>query len=248
MTTKKAAKRSKKADPRKSSDVQEQSAKRRAKVQRAVTRKLSFNANQLQEKFSERQQAQAKLNYLASFPEVNPNPVVGLKVDASVQYVNPAAQQLFPDLQDKGSHHEWLADLKSIGTFLKDKKKTSYVREIRIGNAWFEQVFFLTPIQDQIRIYGRNITKRKRVEEERERLIHSLQEALEKIRRLQGMLPICASCKKIRDDKGYWNQIEAYIEEHSEAEFTHGICPDCVNKLYGISLDEDGGSRIPENV
>jgi hypothetical protein len=59
------------------------------------------------------------------------------------------------------------------------------------------------------------------------------------IKRLQGMLPICASCKKIRDDKGYWNRIENYIAEHSEAEFTHGLCPDCMKKLYGNSLSED---------
>jgi len=66
-----------------------------------------------------------------------------------------------------------------------------------------------------------------------------LQDAFADIKRLQGLLPICASCKKIRDDKGYWNHIETYIQEHSEAEFTHGICPDCMKKLYGASLDED---------
>ncbi|MGD9365722.1 MAG: hypothetical protein PVH87_08515 [Desulfobacteraceae bacterium] len=49
---------------------------------------------------------------------------------------------------------------------------------------------------------------------------------------LQGLLPICASCKKIRDDRGYWNQIESFISEHSEAEFSHGICPACAEKLY----------------
>jgi len=49
---------------------------------------------------------------------------------------------------------------------------------------------------------------------------------------LQGLIPICASCKRIRDDKGYWNRVEIYIEEHSEAEFTHDICPECANKLY----------------
>jgi PAS domain S-box-containing protein len=52
------------------------------------------------------------------------------------------------------------------------------------------------------------------------------------IKRLRGMLPICSSCKKIKDDAGYWNQIEVYIREHSEAEFTHGICPECLKKLY----------------
>jgi DNA-binding NtrC family response regulator len=73
----------------------------------------------------------------------------------------------------------------------------------------------------------------KRAEEEREKLIHELQEALAKVKTLSGMLPICASCKKIRDDKGYWNQIESYIRDHSEAEFSHSICPDCKKKLYG---------------
>jgi len=53
-----------------------------------------------------------------------------------------------------------------------------------------------------------------------------------KIKTLCGMLPICASCKKIRDDRGYWNKIEAYIEKYSEAEFSHGICPECAGKLY----------------
>lgn len=60
-----------------------------------------------------------------------------------------------------------------------------------------------------------------------------LEEALSEIQTLRGILPICAGCKKIRDDKGYWNQIELYIEAHSEAEFSHGICPDCMEKLYG---------------
>ena len=53
-----------------------------------------------------------------------------------------------------------------------------------------------------------------------------------KVKTLSGFLPICVSCKKIRDDKGFWNQVEAYISEHSEVEFSHGICPDCMKKLY----------------
>jgi PAS domain-containing protein len=78
----------------------------------------------------------------------------------------------------------------------------------------------------------RDITAAKRLEKERERLIGELQGAIAKIRTLSGLLPICASCKKIRDDKGYWNQIETFIRDHSEAEFSHGICPDCARKLY----------------
>lgn len=78
------------------------------------------------------------------------------------------------------------------------------------------------------------ILERKIQEQNREKdeLISRLQDAMENIKKLSGLLPICSSCKKIRDDKGYWNQIEQYIAEHSEAEFSHGICPDCVKKLY----------------
>lgn len=72
----------------------------------------------------------------------------------------------------------------------------------------------------------------KQAEEEREKLIRQLQEALASIKTLSGLLPICYSCKQIRDDKGYWNQIETYIHDHSDAQFTHGICPACVAKLY----------------
>jgi hypothetical protein len=77
-----------------------------------------------------------------------------------------------------------------------------------------------------------DITQRKKAEEERERLIRELQDALAKVKLLSGMLPICASCKKVRDDDGYWNQIDTYIRDHADVEFSHGICPDCAKRLY----------------
>jgi PAS domain S-box-containing protein len=77
-----------------------------------------------------------------------------------------------------------------------------------------------------------DITERKVVEEERDKLVIDLKRALTEVRTLSGFLPICASCKKIRDDNGYWNQIESYIRDHSEAEFSHSICPDCAKELY----------------
>jgi len=73
---------------------------------------------------------------------------------------------------------------------------------------------------------------KSRAEAERLTLVQELQDARSRIRTLSGMLPICASCKKIRDDKGYWNQIEKYITEHTETLFSHGLCPDCVKKAY----------------
>ncbi len=77
-----------------------------------------------------------------------------------------------------------------------------------------------------------DITERKKVEEDRERLIHELKNALAEVKTLSGLLPICSSCKKVRDDNGYWNQIEIYIKDRSDADFSHGICPDCAVELY----------------
>ncbi len=85
-----------------------------------------------------------------------------------------------------------------------------------------------------IGLYGvaRNITEQKLAAAEREKLIDDLKQALSEVKTLSGLLPICSNCKKIRDDKGYWNQLEGYISEHSEALFSHSICPDCATKLY----------------
>lgn len=72
----------------------------------------------------------------------------------------------------------------------------------------------------------------RRNEDEQTRLIAELRKNLQEIKTLKGFLPICSVCKKIRDDKGYWNQIEAYIQSHSEAEFSHSLCQDCAKTLY----------------
>jgi hypothetical protein len=79
---------------------------------------------------------------------------------------------------------------------------------------------------------AKNITKRKLAEVALKKEHDKLLKALKEIKTLSGFLPICASCKKIRDDKGYWNQIEAYIQQHSDAQFSHAICPACAKKLY----------------
>lgn len=76
------------------------------------------------------------------------------------------------------------------------------------------------------------ICKRKLAEEEKEKLIQDLQKAMAKIKVLSGMLPICSYCKKIRNDQGYWEKIEVFITEHSNAEFSHSLCNDCIKKYY----------------
>jgi PAS domain S-box-containing protein len=81
-------------------------------------------------------------------------------------------------------------------------------------------------------LVAHDITERKQAERQRESLVTELQEALGQVKTLSGLLPICASCKRIRDDDGAWQPVEAYIRERSNAEFTHGLCPDCIRKLY----------------
>ena len=80
--------------------------------------------------------------------------------------------------------------------------------------------------------FVRDITERMRAEAEREKLIQELQRAISEVKTLSGLLPICASCKRVRDDGGYWNQIESYIRTRSGVQFSHGLCPECIEKLY----------------
>jgi PAS domain S-box-containing protein len=79
---------------------------------------------------------------------------------------------------------------------------------------------------------ARDISERKHAEQEREKLLGELREALAKVKTLSGLLPICASCKSIRDDTGYWTQVDVYIRDHADVEFSHGLCPECAQKLY----------------
>ena len=82
-----------------------------------------------------------------------------------------------------------------------------------------------------------------RQQHRRERAHHRegplVRQALEQVRRLNGIVPICANCKNVRDDQGYWNRVEAYLNEHTEADFTHAVCPDCMKRLYPQFKDDD---------
>ena len=91
----------------------------------------------------------------------------------------------------------------------------------------------------------RNISERKQMYAKLVQEKEKLKEALEKVKTLSGLIPICSNCKKIRDDQGYWNQVEKYVTEHSEAQFSHGICPECAKKLYpDFDLYDDEGKLI----
>lgn len=105
-------------------------------------------------------------------------------------------------------------------------------------NRWLKMahlalwVMGMTGLIFGVRNLQRHLQARQRAERERERLIAELQNALAKVKTLRGLIPICASCKKIRDDQGYWTQVETYVARHSDAEFSHSLCLDCLRKLY----------------
>ena len=118
------------------------------------------------------------------------------------------------------------------------------------SRCWLSHKFLLRDADGRRQIGGLSfdITDRKNAEQERERILSELQEALAAVKTLKGLIPICASCKNIRDDEGYWKQIEFYLCEHSELEFTHGICPACLERLYPdfVAAQQDGAAGRTE--
>ena len=102
---------------------------------------------------------------LASFPELNPNPIMEIDLAGNVYYLNPAAKQLFPDLQTTGPHHPSLSDLSSLTEMFKHQGKSSIIRELKINDSWYEQAIYYVSENNRLRIYGRDITDRKRTDE-----------------------------------------------------------------------------------
>jgi len=119
----------------------------------------------------------------------------------------------------EGSWHGTLLDIRKNGEEFPVELSTSIIRDEQ-GNS----LALVGVAQD--------ITERRKAEERLHQSNVELQTALAEVKTLSGMLPICANCKKIRDDKGYWNQLEAYIAHHTDARFTHGICPECATKFF----------------
>ena len=135
---------------------------------------------------------------------------------------------LFPEQEEK-SVREMLEKLKIYGgVFTQEFRKAEEFSSPMDFNAtiisWEGKDAFLVTLRD--------VSEREEAEREKNRLLSELQNALNKIKILSGLLPICASCKRIRDKKGNWHPVEVYVQKHSEAEFSHGICPDCAKKLY----------------
>lgn len=169
-------------------------------------------------------------------------------LEGRVTYVNPAFLRMF-----EYSNKEEVLGINAANLFAsKEVKSLVDVRTIinltsgatnefivmhKDGTTFHVEVSSSNVTNSEGNIVGRmasfvDITERKRTEMERENLVSKLQTALERIRTLRGLVPICASCKKIRDDKGFWHQVEVYIRDHSDAELSHSLCPDCAKQLY----------------
>ena len=105
-------------------------------------------------------------------------------------------------------------------------------------------------LRELVRTLDEKVQERTKELEKKNRQLEvanqELYKSLEKVKLLSGLLPICASCKKIRDDKGYWQQVEEYVSDHSEAIFSHGLCPECLKKMYPDFYQEKFGQSAPE--
>jgi len=168
--------------------------------------------------------------------------------EGRITYVNPAFLRMF-DYTDKedvlgnnvaglfaSKAVESLADVKTIIDLTRGETEEFVVMR-KDGTRFYVEVSSSNVRNEKGHVVGGmasfvDITRRKQTETEREDLIRSLQTALATIKTLRGLVPICASCKKIRDDRGFWHQVEEYLRDHSHAEFSHGICPDCAKRLY----------------
>lgn len=202
----------------------------------------------LRETQQELEAAQAIRAYLAAIVESSEDAIIGNSLDGTIQTWNAGAEAMYGYKADemKGRSISLLAPPHELGEVqnLYDKirrgervKRFETVR-VRKDGRLVNVSLTLSPIRDNsgnvigVSASGRDITARKREEEVRLKLIEELTDALNSIKTLKGLLPICASCKKIRDDHGYWQKVESYISAHTGAEFTHGICPECVTRLY----------------
>lgn len=166
-------------------------------------------------------------------------------VNGNICFVNPAFCKMFDYNQQEiiGENAAKLFTAKEVRKFsdvisiidISKNEVEEFIVQKSGGTTFAVEVsaFNITSAANQIS--GRmasflDITSKKEIENDRERLIGKLQNALDTIKTLRGIIPICSYCKKIRDDKGAWEQMEAYISEHSEAHFSHGCCPECFKK------------------
>jgi two-component system cell cycle sensor histidine kinase/response regulator CckA len=195
-----------------------------------------------------RRQAQLAMAHLASIVETCDDAIISQTLGGTVLSWNSGAEKMFgySAREMVGESIETLVppdqqeEILTIRDVIERGRRVERIETVRLrrDGVPIDVSITVSPIKNAegdiqgASIVLRDITERKRQEKERLRLIEELKEALKRVKTLNGLLPICASCKKIRNDGGYWEQVESYIRSRSNAEFTHGICPDCVRSLY----------------
>jgi PAS domain S-box-containing protein len=199
-----------------------------------------------------RARTEAMRGHLAAIVESSDDAIVSRTLDGTVLSWNRGAERIFgytaeeiigrpitmlvpPHLLDEEAH---ILERLQRGAHL-DHFETVRVRK---DGKLLDISLTISPITDtEGRILGiskiaRDVSQRRQAEEERDRLLLRLLDALDQIKTLRGMLPICAACRKIRNETGSWDQIEVYIQQYTEVKFTHGLCPDCLKHLYPTLL------------
>ncbi len=149
-------------------------------------------------------------------------------------------------LRSFAQEHAWTASKKGFQVMIRHKDKDLGVLEVDHVKFPQEKDRYLNLTLSMIEVCGlaiENARRYQKIKDTQNKLRNEkekLEAALAEVKKLSGLIPICSHCKKVRDDTGYWNQVEAYIQEHSEAKFSHGICRECAEKYYpGYDLYED---------
>jgi PAS domain S-box-containing protein len=193
-----------------------------------------------------RQQAEATARLLAAIVESSNDSIYGIKLDGTIVSWNRAAERLYGFRSGEiiGRNVSILYPderLDELIDAMERVKRGDHVgraesSRLRKGGQPVPVSVTVSPMKNGdgkimgASVIARDITSRKQEEQERIKLIQELTDALSRAKTLAGLLPICATCKRIRDDHGYWQKVEAYISEHSDAVFTHGICPECLKE------------------
>ena len=177
------------------------------------------------------------------FTSANPATIALFKVRDEAEFVSFGPWQLSPERQPDGKPSDEKAK-EMIETAMRNGFHFFEWTHCQSDGTPFPAEVLLTRMEQRGQMFlqatVRDFTERKQAEEQREELISDLQKALSEVKTLRGFLPICSYCKNVRDDKGYWSKIESYIHKHSDAEFSHGICPECAKKHYpDMDLSED---------
>jgi PAS domain-containing protein len=143
-------------------------SKKSSIIQKRDSKNLGKTAHKRQGSLTEmkKEKIEERIDRLASFPELHPSPIVELDLMGQVQYLNPSAESLFPDLRSKGSNHPWIADFGSLTGLVNRHPPKAHLREKRVGDSWYQQVIYYTPEWNRIRLYGYDITEGKQAEEE----------------------------------------------------------------------------------